>query len=256
MKHMKLLVVFLSFVCVTLAIVLLYRRTNVLLSHYENVTRDVNSIKNFLTKNVKPPTRQAVNGSRPIIVPSVSPPKREVLERQVNTEPLDKIKHTQHNIEELRASIEVMEDMISSSSGYSSEDADDESNEQAVEQVVQNLQNETLESYDLEEADGENSELEDLLNSDSVKSASDAIENASNVSNPQESNELTTQSIAEEVTVDIILNTYTKKTLENLCGHHYLSKSGTKRILIERLIGNGYKFNKKSVTSPEAVVSN
>ena len=69
MKHMKLLVVFLSFVCVTLAIVLLYRRTNVLLSHFENVTRDLNSVKNFLTKNVKPPTRPVVHGSRPTNVP-------------------------------------------------------------------------------------------------------------------------------------------------------------------------------------------
>ena len=127
MKNIKLLVVFLSLVTVIAGLVLLYRRTNILLSHYENMTRDLDSIKSFLTKNVKPPSTQAPatesSPTQKLARPTQAPTtfNRDVLEKRVNNEPpYNKIKVTQNNIEELRASIAGLEDMISSSSESSS----------------------------------------------------------------------------------------------------------------------------------------
>ena len=110
-----------------------------------------------------------------------------------------------------------------------------------------------LESYDLADVENENSELEDLLNSNTTPVESNVLDTVSTVSNPQESGELSNKSISEEVTSDIILNTYSKRDLENLCANNYLSKSGNKTVLIERLLDSGYKFNKKSNTQTNAV---
>jgi len=272
MKNIKLLGVFLCLVTVIAAIVLLYRRTNVLLSHYENVTRDLNSVKSFLTKNVKPPGAKSTGGvtGRTASQQRVPQPAtvqktfdKTILEKKINNaEPFGKIKNTQNNIADLRASIEAMEDMISSSSGYSSEEADDESSDSvnevaALSQLQKPGKENNLESYDLADVENENSELEDLINSNSVQESSNLVDTESLVSNPQESAELNNKNISEEVTADIILNTYSKRTLENLCANEYLSKSGNKAILVQRLLDNGHDFNKKdeSVTT-ETVSSN
>ena len=283
MKHLKLLVVSACLVSVIAAVVLLYRRTNILLSHYENVNKDLNSIKSFLTKNVKPPaTGPVVRRGAPVAnlrkVVGGAPvlnPQREVLEKRVNTaepntvEPLHKIENTQDNIEKIRASIEQLEGMISSSSEYDSEDADDESYEETAvggkgtaalldtstaDGGRANLVSNNLESYDLDDIEDENSELEDLINSPEVETA--PTDTISTVSNPQESNEINNKSITEAVTVDIIINRYTKKSLENLCGDNYLSKSGNKSVLIQRLLDNGYNFNQSGDNDVEATVSN
>jgi len=256
MKNIKLLIVFLCLVSIIVAITLLYRRTNVLLSHYENVSRDLTSVKKFLTKNAKPNSVKLVTGAAngesgppqrglPQRSPTQMVFNKAVLEKKVNTEPFDKIKHTQDNIKDLRASIEAMEDMISSSSGYSSEEADDESSERphTVSFAQKDDEENNLESYDLANIENENSELEDLMGDVGGTKPDSNIETETAMDNSPKSNDLNNKSIVEEVTVDIILNTYSKKTLEELCGSDYLSKSGNKSVLVQRLLDNGYKFN-------------
>ena len=271
MKHLKLLVVFLSLVSLIAAIVLLYRRTNILLSHFDNLNRDVVSIKGFLTKNVRPPVVRSVGGG--VKVPSGPTEvlrnnvsyKKEISEKNVNdVNQHDKIKNTQHNIEKLRESIEQIEDMMSSSSGYESEDADDESDKEVgvleetpilLEESGVKVSNNNVESYDLADIEDENSELEDLINASEQRDEEDIIESMSTISNPQESNELNGKSITEEVTVDIILNSYSKKDLENLCAAEYLSKSGNKSVLVQRLLDNGYNFSQNNNNTGEVVVT-
>ena len=277
MKHLKLLIGLVCIVGIIASIVLLYRRTNILLSHFDNLNNDLRSIKSLLSQGskVKTPQVSVKNPSgprinvRPVNVRPVNVRPETPL---VVNKPENNIINTRNNIEQLRASIEEIEDMMTSSSEYeSTEDADDESNEVELEVGSKNIeQNKTdnLESYDLADVENENSELEDLLNSSDIKDNIENIEETESlVSNPQEpielnpdkpleldteeSNKLNNKSIIDEVTLDIILNKYTKRELEALCSNKYLSKSGNKTNLVTRLLENGHDFNESNNADTE-----
>ena len=56
--------------------------------------------------------------------------------------------------------------------------------------------------------------------------------------------------MVDQVKIDVILNSYSKRDLEKLCGDNKLSKSGSKTLLTKKLLNSGYEF--KNVT-PETV---
>ena len=257
MKYMKILLGLSVLIAVAAAIFLLYRRSNMLLEQFNNINNDLISIKNFLSKgNKNSISAKNIHGRSGNIPQQLS--TSHVTPNGIATKPVNntayptnnKVQITKDNITMLKTSIEKIEDLISSSDesdqtetdGSVSEIVDYESDRETEDQTLliteaDVIDNTNVTSYDLADTNAVNSELEVLLDDNKEL---DNIDTLSLASNPQDSADLT--KIAEEIET-IIINQYTKRELEGFCAKQFLSKSGNKKVLIERLLKSGYKFN-------------
>ena len=86
--------------------------------------------------------------------------------------------------------------------------------------------NETIEDVEFEESRS--------LNEDAVSS------NIIEISNMSSQSSIISNTLTLEMKINILIDKYTKKNLEALCGHHKISKSGSKRVVIKRLLDNNY----------------
>lgn len=277
MKNIKFLLGSACVIALVVVAVLLYRRTNMLMSHFRNLTQDLNSVKSFLTKNMTPP--QNIRGSG--VAVSRTPASNLQPEEEEN-----KIHNTQHNIDTLTREIAEIQNMMSSSSESETEelgeetesdigsietDADidgtlgDTDDDNSVNLEEQTVETQNLESYDLVDVD-ENSELENLLNpggQDEKNSAEKVPEKTVEYDvelEQEESKQVDIKSnsnnITDEITEDLIINRYTKRELEKLCSQKYISKSGNKAVLVRRLIENKFDFSIYKINVVQAVSQN
>ena len=255
------------------AIFLLYRRTNILLEQFSTLNNELVSIKNFLRKGPVRTSGPAVNiplAQSTVAVGAVTGNNiQQEQEQPIEEIAKERVALAQNNINMLKSSIENLENMISSSEEESEYSDTEESDEEALEldgaddeeieievsgedmkQTLEELEldNKNITSYDLTDNNEPNSELEVLANNPDLSKLLDTLSIES--ANPQESEELTpiTQNL-ENITKEIkaaILEKYSKRELENLCAKHSLSKSGNKKVLIERLLESGHTFSKIS----------
>jgi len=246
--------------------VLLYRRTNMLMSHFRNLNQDIHSIKNFLSSKMTPSNNVGAGSG---IAISASNSNVEEAETQINS--------AQNNIEKLTREIAEIQDMMSSSESETDESVnesdfdiesvnlekvnDGELGDTEEEDLQIELTNEeNLESYDLAAVD-QNSELENLLSPDlNGGNDSDKSTEQNSIEMAEESKEISidneSNSIKAEITEDLIINRYTKKELENLCSLKYISKSGNKAVLVKRLLDNNYDFGSTIISSGQTVSQN
>ena len=252
MKYIKPLILLSIISAVLLSLFFLFRRTNILLTSVNNLRNDLKSIKN---QNLV-----STSEREPFVNPTQNEQEHTQFDQIVNES--TRLESTRQNIDNLKNSIEKLEDMISTSSGDDDEldseqtswslsstgdentivqldeDGDDEEN------IIQDLEdnNEHLEkdepknllSYDLADTGEKNSELEILL-----VEPKDVDETLSIDMNKEGNLQ---KDMVDQVKIDVILNSYSKRNLEKLCGDNKLSKSGSKTILIKRLLNSGYEF--------------
>ena len=246
MKYIKPLISLCIVSVVVLAIFYLWRRTNILLSSINSMRGDLTALKHTLLTGT-PPVESPVNAETN--EPFVDSPPNQVGTHQ-------KIQDTQQNITLLKSSIEQLENMISSS-----EEEEDDSSVSGTESdeelavagdVDEILNSDHLMSYGLE-APEINSELEGLLDNkiDTEIETDPKKDDVSFESNQPEAN--LEKTITDQVKIDVILKSYSKKQLENLCGDNYLSKSGSKTALTTRLLTDGYEFKISTGSGPETV---
>lgn len=68
------------------------------------------------------------------------------------------------------------------------------------------------------------------------------------ISNMSSQGSIISNTLTLEMKVEILLDKYTKKNLEALCAAQKISKSGSKRVLISRLIESNYDFKLNKIT--------
>lgn len=240
MKYLKPLISLSIVSVVVLALFYLWRRTNILLSSINSLRGDLAELKHIPLREGAVPESLVGDDTNEAFVDAPS--------NQLETK--QKIEDTQQNITLLKSSIEQLENMISSSEGeYESSMSDSETEEEELAvagDVDEN--NDHIMSYGLD-APETNSELNDLLNNKSEE-ITDSKKEIISVESNQPGVTLQ-KNITDEVKIDVILNSYNKKQLENLCGDANLSKSGSKTALIKRLLSNGHEFKTINEVVPE-----
>tara|TARA_B110000908_G_scaffold172000_1_gene237011 strand:- start:444 stop:1268 length:825 start_codon:yes stop_codon:yes gene_type:complete len=259
MSHLKLITTFICIAAAAISIILLFRRSNILMAHYANLNSDITSIKNFLLSN----------GPLPNSVDKMTPlrddAKIETFESPVK-DMRDPITLTKNNINNLQEEIAALQNMVTSSDessveeNYSESDSDSEISYQenqfdgVTDDAVQQFQDKSpMEGYDLTNIET-NSELAKALTSVVSEievvglgaGPTDAVLDTGNDDAADDAghtiNESPVQSLENEVIVDLIVKSHTKTQLQNLCAARYLSKSGNKHELIHRLLSNNYSF--------------
>ena len=240
MKYLKPLISLSIVSVVVLALFYLWRRTNILLSSINSLRGDLAELKHIPLREGAVPESLVGDDTNEAFVDA---PSNQLENKQ-------KIEDTQQNITLLKSSIEQLENMISSSEGeYESSMSDSETEEEELAvagDVDEN--NDHIMSYGLD-APETNSELNDLLNNKSEE-ITDSKKEIISVESNQPGVTLQ-KNITDEVKIDVILNSYNKKQLENLCGDANLSKSGSKTALIKRLLSNGHEFKTINEVVPE-----
>ena len=93
--------------------------------------------------------------------------------------------------------------------------------------------NETIEDVEFEE---------ESVNEDTVSS------NIIEISNMSSQSSIISNTLTLEMKINILIDKYTKKNLEALCINHKISKSGSKRVVIKRLLDNNYNFNLNQIS--------
>ena len=260
MNHFKLITSCICIAATAISITLLFRRSNMLMAHYANLNSDVSSIKNFLLNN----------SSGPRSTPGTSI-HHEHIETPKESAEVNPIVLTRNNINNLQEEILELENMVSSSDGNSDEEYSDEYSEISYKESEfdgqeggknSNTQS-VMDGYDLANIET-NSELakvltsavseievvEDLNGDDKPNNSINGDNDSINGDNDSDHGvDSSSSSLTEEVVIDLVIRTYTKRKLENLCASKYLSKSGNKNILIKRLLANGHSFGVEKTTS-------
>ena len=258
MSHLKLITTFVCIAAAAISIILLFRRSNILMAHYANLNSDITSIKNFLLSNGQLPN--SVDKTTHLRGDA----KIETFESPVK-DMRDPITLTKNNINNLQEEIAALQNMVTSSDessveeNYSESESDSEISYQenqfggVTDDAVQQLQDKSpMEGYDLTNIET-NSELAKALTSVVSEievvglGATDAVLDTGNDDAAADDaghtiNESPVQSLENEVIVDLIVKSHTKTQLQNLCAARYLSKSGNKHELIHRLLSNNYSF--------------
>ena len=87
--------------------------------------------------------------------------------------------------------------------------------------------------------------FEDIQSESSLSTVnSDIIE----ISNMSSQSSAISDILTLEMKINILTDKYTKKNLEVLCSEEKVSKSGSKRVLIKRLLDNNHNFNLNKIT--------
>ena len=94
--------------------------------------------------------------------------------------------------------------------------------------------NETVEDTEFEKTSS--------INEDEVSS------NIIEISNMSSQGSIISDTLTLEMKMNILLEKYTKRSLEALCVENKISKSGSKRVVIKRLLDNNHNFNLNQIS--------